>query len=138
MAIYDGQHLVPMIFSIKSDGRYKARLVGWGDLMIAWIDFNPKEIYCGFISACGIKLVLTIAASYKLRLRGGDLVGAYLVTRANKEKWFLFFMYNHFILPTIYQLRNSLILDVNFKRNYLVQYNFFCFNWTMHISFNIL
>ena len=87
MAIYDGQHLVPMewIFSIKTDGTYKACLVGRGDLMLPWIDFNPKEIYCGNISACGIKLVLTIAASYELPMRGGDLVGAYLVTRANKD-----------------------------------------------------
>ena len=45
--------------------------------MIPWIDFNPKEIYCGNI--------LAIAASCKLRMRGGDLVGAYLVTRANKD-----------------------------------------------------
>ena len=62
-----GQHLVPMkwIFSIKTDGTYKARLVGRGDLMIPWVDFNPKKIYCGNITACGIKLVLAIAASYK-------------------------------------------------------------------------
>ena len=57
-AIYDGQHLVPIkwIFSIKTDGTYKARLVGRGDLMLPRIDFNPKEIYCGNISACGKKL----------------------------------------------------------------------------------
>ena len=87
LANFTGQHLVPMkwIFSIKTDGTYKARLVGRGDLMIPWIDFNPKEVYCGNISACGIKLVLTLAASYKLLMRGGDLVGAYLVTRANKD-----------------------------------------------------
>ena len=53
--------------------------------MLPWIDFNPKEIYCGNISACGIKLVLTITAFYKLRMRGGDLVGAYLIARANKD-----------------------------------------------------
>ena len=52
--------------------------------MISWIDFNPKEMYYGNILACGIKLFLAIAASYKLRMRGLDLVGAYLVTRANK------------------------------------------------------
>ena len=82
---FDGQHLVPMkwIFSIKMDGTYKARLVGRGDLMIPWVDFNPKEVYCGNISACRIKLVLSLAASYKLLMRGGDLVGAHLVTRAN-------------------------------------------------------
>ena len=83
MTPYTGQHLVLMkwIFSIKTDGTYKARLVGRGDLMIPWIDVNPKEIYCGNITACGIKLVLAIAASYKLRMRGGDLVGAYLKSR---------------------------------------------------------
>ena len=53
--------------------------------MIPWVDFNPKEVYCENISACGIKLVLSLAASYKLLMRGGDLVGAYLVTRANKN-----------------------------------------------------
>ena len=77
---FDGQHLVPMkwIFSIKTDGTFKARLVGRGDLMIPWVDFNPKEVYGGNISACGIKLALSLAASYKLLMRGGDLVGAYL------------------------------------------------------------
>ena len=41
-----GQHLVPTkwIFSIKTDGTYKPRCIGRGDLMIAWVDFNPKEI----------------------------------------------------------------------------------------------
>ena len=87
MAIYDGQHLVPIkwILFIKTDETYKARLVGRGDLMLPWINLNPREIYCGNIPACGIKLVLTIAASYKLRMRGGNLVGAYLVTGANKD-----------------------------------------------------
>ena len=80
---FSGQHLVSMkwIFSIKTDGTYKARLVGRDDFMIPWVDFKPKEIYCGNITTCGIKLVLAI----KLRMRGGDLVGAYLVTRANKD-----------------------------------------------------
>ena len=77
--------LMQWIFSIKTDGTYKARLVGREDLMIPWVDFNPKEVYCGNISACGIKLVLSSAASYKLLMRGGDPVGAYLVTRAKKD-----------------------------------------------------
>ena len=87
MTPYTGQHLVPIkwIFYIKNNGTNKSRLVGRGDLMIPWIDFNPREIYCGNITACGIKLVLAIATSYKLRMRGRDLVGAYLVTRANKD-----------------------------------------------------
>jgi hypothetical protein len=84
---FTGQHLVPMmwLFSIKTDGKYKARLVGRGDLMKPWIDFDPYALYCGNVSACSIKIALTIAAKYKLTMRGGDLEGAYLVTRANKD-----------------------------------------------------
>ena len=61
MTPFSGQHLVPMkwIFSIKTDGTYKARLEGRDDLMIRSIDFNPKEICCGII------LALAVVASYK-------------------------------------------------------------------------
>ena len=84
---YNGQHLVPMmwLFSIKTDGTHKARLVGRGDLMKAYIDFDPDAIYCGNVSSCSIKMCIAIAAKYKLEMRGGDLEGAYLVTRANKD-----------------------------------------------------
>ena len=84
---YNGQHLVPMmwLFSIKTDGTLKARLVGRGDLMQPWVDYDPNAVYCGNISSCSIKMCLTIAAKYKLTMRGGDLEGAYLVTRANKD-----------------------------------------------------
>ena len=82
---FTGQHLVPMmwLFSIKTDGTLKARLVGRGDKMIAWVDFDPDALYCGNVSACCIKICLVIAALYQLVMRGGDLEGAYLVTRAN-------------------------------------------------------
>ena len=82
-----GQHLVPLmwIFNIKTDGTFKARLVGRGDLMIAGTDFDPDAVYCGNVSSCCIKMCLSIAAKYKLTMRGGDLEGAYLVTRANKD-----------------------------------------------------
>ena len=84
---YTGQHLVPLmwIFTIKNDGTFKARLVGRGDLMIAGVDFDPDAVYCGNVSSCCIKMCLAIAAKYKLTMRGGDLEGAYLVTRANKD-----------------------------------------------------
>ena len=84
---YNGQHLVPMmwLFNIKTDGTYKARLVGRGDLMKAYIDFDPDAVYCGNVSSCSIKMCIAIAAVYKLEMRGGDLEGAYLVTRANKD-----------------------------------------------------
>ena len=71
---------------LNQDRWYIQGTPGWKrGPQIPWVDFNPKEIYCGKNTACGIKLVLAIAASYKLRMRGGDLVGAYLVTRANKD-----------------------------------------------------
>ena len=78
-------HNCLIIISIKTDGTYKARTTGRGDLMLPWIGFNPKEIYCSNISTYGIKLILAFAAFYKLRMRGGDLVRAYLVIRANKD-----------------------------------------------------
>lgn len=84
---YTTQHLVPMMwtFTIKTDGTLKARLVGRGDLMKPYIDFDPNAVYCGNVSACSIKICITIAAKYKLTMRGGDLEGAYLVTRASTE-----------------------------------------------------
>ena len=95
---YKKQHLVPMmwIFNIKSDGTKKARLVGRGDLMIPYIDFDPYAVYCGNVTASSIKICITIAAKYKLFMKGGDLEGAYLVPRANpnypvytKHRWFM-------------------------------------------------
>ena len=45
MTPFTGHHLVPMkrIFSIKTDGTHKARLVGRGDLMIPWVYLNPRR-----------------------------------------------------------------------------------------------
>jgi hypothetical protein len=82
-----GQHLVPMmwLFNIKTDGTKKARLVGRGDMMISRIDFYPNAVYCGNVAARSIKLALIIDAVYKLVMRGGDLVGPYLVTLANPD-----------------------------------------------------
>ena len=73
------------LFSVKNDGTKKARLVGRGDKMIPNVDFDPEAVYCGNVAACSIKLAVVIATSYKLVMRGDDLVGAYLITRANKD-----------------------------------------------------
>ena len=64
------------LFNIKTDGTHKARLVGRGDLMKAYVDFDPDS--------CSIKMCVAIAAKYKLEIRGGDIVGAYLVTELSK------------------------------------------------------
>jgi hypothetical protein len=53
--------------------------------MIPWVDFNPNAVYCGNVAASSIKMALVIAAMYKLVMRGGDLVRAYLVTQANPD-----------------------------------------------------
>ena len=84
---FNGQHLVPMMwtFVLKTDGTRKARLVGRGDLMIPYVDFDPNAVYCGNVTACSIKICITIAAKYKLEYKGGDLEGAYLVTRQNPK-----------------------------------------------------
>ena len=84
---YNGQHQVPMmwIINIKTDGTKKARLVGRGDLMIPDIDFDPNAVYCGNVTACSIKIGVTIAAKYKLDMKGRDLKGAHLVTRAHPD-----------------------------------------------------
>ena len=50
------------LFNIKTDGRKKARLVGCGHLMKPGRDFDPDQVYCGNISAVGIKIVLRLAA----------------------------------------------------------------------------
>jgi Reverse transcriptase (RNA-dependent DNA polymerase) len=81
------QHLVPImwLFNIKTDGTTKTHLVGRGDTMITWVDFDPNAVYCVNVAASSIKLAFIIAAMDKLVMRGGDLVGAYLVTLANPD-----------------------------------------------------
>ena len=78
---FTGQRLVPMmwLFSVKNNGTKKVRLVGRGDKMTPNVDFDPEAVYCVNVAACSNKLAMVIAASYKLVMRGGGLVGAYLI-----------------------------------------------------------
>ena len=74
MAIYDGQHLVQMkwIFSIKTDGTYKARLVGRGDL----IDGHDVCVR-NFSSSVSMALRhsgIIMASSYDLGIRGSLII----------------------------------------------------------------
>ena len=87
LELYTGQYLVRMmrLFNIKTDGTKKSRLVGRGDMMIPWVDYDRNAVYCGNVAASSIKIALIIAACYKLIMRGRDLVGAYLFTLANPE-----------------------------------------------------
>ena len=73
------------LFSIKADMSLKARLVVKGDLCQPGIDHNPEDVYCGNVTATSIKIFFALSALYGLILRGGDLVGAYLVTLGSKD-----------------------------------------------------
>ena len=89
---YTGQHKVPMmwLFSIKTNGTYKARLVVRGDQMLPYMDYDPNAVYCGNVSACSIKIVLSIASAYHLEMKGADIIGAYLVTKSNPNyRWYI-------------------------------------------------
>ena len=43
--------------------------------------YDPSDTYCGNVSAPSIKIALKIAAMYGLKMVGGDIDGAYLITR---------------------------------------------------------
>ena len=58
------------LFNIKTDGTHKARLVGRGDLMKAYVDFDPEAVYCGNVSSCSIKMCVAIAAKFKFGNEG--------------------------------------------------------------------
>ena len=73
------------LFSYKADYNLKARMVIDGSKCIPGVDFNPDEVYCGNVTAMSIKIFFALSALYGLILRGGDLVGAYLVTSGSKE-----------------------------------------------------
>ena len=48
-------------------------------------DFDPNDTYCGNVSAVSIKIALSLASNFNLIMKGGDLKGAYLVTRSNPD-----------------------------------------------------
>ena len=73
------------LLAIKSGGPYKARLVALGNLMKPGRDFDPNDTYCGNVSAVSIKIALSLASNFNLIMKGGDLKGAYLVTRSNPD-----------------------------------------------------
>ena len=73
------------LFSFKSDMSKKARMVIDGSKCIPGLDYNPDEVYCGNVAATSIKVFFALSALYGLTSRGGDLVGAYLVTPGSKD-----------------------------------------------------
>ena len=73
------------LFSFKSNSSLKARLVVNGKMCKPGIDYDPDETYCGNVAATSIKIFFVLSALYGLTLRGGDLVGAYLVTPGSKD-----------------------------------------------------
>ena len=57
-------------------------MVANGKMCKPGLDYNPDETYCGNVAATSIKVFFAL---YGLTLRGGDLVGAYLVTLGSKD-----------------------------------------------------
>ena len=82
-----GQRRLHMIwlFSYKANYDLKARMVVNGSQCVPGLDYNPAEVYCGNVQAASIKIFFALSALYGLTMRGGDLVGAYLVTPGSKE-----------------------------------------------------
>ena len=68
------------LLSYKANYDLKARIVIDGSKCIPGVVFNPDEVYCGNVAATSIKIFFALLALYGLILRGGDLVGAYLMT----------------------------------------------------------
>ena len=68
----------------------KARLVVNGKMLKPGLDYNPDKTYCGNVTATSIKVFFALSALYGLTLRGGNLIGAYLVTPGSKD--FMLFM----------------------------------------------
>ncbi len=64
------------LFSFKADMTMKARLVVNGKMCKPGLDN---------VAATSIKVFFALSALYGLTLRGGDLVGAYLVTPGSKD-----------------------------------------------------
>ena len=77
--------LMIRLFSYKSDMSKKARMVIDESKRIPGLDYNPDEEYCWNFAATSIKVFFALSALYGLTLRGGDLVGAYLVTPGSKD-----------------------------------------------------
>ena len=74
------------LFEIKDDDTHKARLVGRGDMMKPGIHFSADgETFATNVQPTSIRKTLSIAAKLNLLMRGGDIDGAYLVTRAKER-----------------------------------------------------
>jgi hypothetical protein len=74
--------------------------------MIPPVDFDPDAVCCGNVAACSIKIAVTIAGTYCLVMQGeGDLVSAYLITRANPR------FPVHIKTPQRYQGRSGFVIQ---------------------------
>ena len=82
-----GQRRLFMIwlFSFKANFDLKARMVIDGSKCVPGLDYDPSEVYCGNVQAASVKIFFALSALYGLTMRGGDLVGAYLVTPGSKD-----------------------------------------------------
>ena len=75
---------VHLIFTVKHDGRHKARLVAGGHLTPDQIE----SILCGVLSIRSLRLVIFLAKLNNLEVWGADIGNAYLEAKT-KEKLFV-------------------------------------------------
>jgi len=74
-----------MIYTVKHDGRHKARFVAGGHLT----DLPTDSVYSGVVSLRSIRLVTFLAELNELQLWGADVVSAYLEALSKEKVYFI-------------------------------------------------
>jgi len=82
--IPEGYKCIPVniIFYVKHDGRYKARLVAGGHLT----DTPIESVYSGVVSLQGLRFFFLIAELNKLEVWATDITSAYLEAFTNESR----------------------------------------------------
>lgn len=93
MGVWEASHLpldknltdVRWVFDVKKDGRFKARLVVKGFLQVHGTDFT--ETFAPTATFAALRTLNVVAARYGLKVRGFDVVAAYLNSPLDHEIW---------------------------------------------------
>ena len=82
---YNGQRYIPLklVFNIKQDGRYRARLVALGYRQVQGIDY--EDIHAPVISDVGFRMIVNISIQNGWKLVKLDVESAFLLGKLNEE-----------------------------------------------------
>ena len=72
---------VHMVYDVKHDGRYRARLFANGQLT----DIPIDSVYSGVVSLCGFRMLLFLAELNGLPIWATDIASAYLEAHTNEK-----------------------------------------------------